>query len=155
MHWREGFRSDALLLPNHFTTTIHHFHYYHYHYNHKWVARLFQKSREDWGYNFQPPSFLKFLDLWLFTLRNSRENHISPLVILWKCMTPIGNSMVKNSCIKINIFFLDEHLQKFHFNSNPGISTCLLLNKPGNSMSSTPHRMFGFFSGIAQANYGR
>ena len=31
-----------------------------------------------------------------FALRNSRENKLSPLEILQNCITPLGNSKVKN-----------------------------------------------------------
>ena len=52
-------------------------------------------NRRGWGYTFLKLLLLEILYLWLY-LRNSAENKLLPLEILQNCVTPLGNSKVKN-----------------------------------------------------------
>ena len=111
-----------------------------------------------WGYTFlNSPCKFSIYD---FTLRNSRENKLSPLEIPQNCVTPLGNSLVGwNSKTKTHggnstWIFLD-HPWKFYF----------FFNWP----LEFPHALFSihleipcpqppspcFFSGIAAQSWSR
>ena len=83
------------------------------------INGLFQKkTNRDWGYTFLNPSPPPWnFQICYFTLRNSRENKLLSLEILQNCVTPLGNSKVKNQdlCYGNSTWFFLEHQWKFLF----------------------------------------
>ena len=95
-----------------------------------------------WGYNFLKKTGIFYICL--FILENSRENKLFPLEIRQNCVTPLGNSKVKNqNPWKFHMIFLD--LRKFHFFSNWSLEFAHAPSSIplGNSISST--LLFEFF----------
>ena len=83
------------------------------------INGLFQKkTNRDWGYTFLNPSPPPWnFQICYFTLRNSGENKLLSLEILQNCVTPLGNSKVKNQdlCYGHSTWFFLEHQWKFLF----------------------------------------